>query len=104
MSNPAWISRLQNKWGLANATQVILVLLTFTLTGSTVVYLKKALFVWLGFNNSTSIWLKTVVYLLFVFPAYQVLILVFGSMLGQYKFFWAKEKKLLQFLRILKKD
>lgn len=32
----------------------------------------------------------------FVMPAYQVLLLVYGALLGQFYFFWEKEKKLLR--------
>jgi hypothetical protein len=41
---------------------------------------------------------------LFVFPAYQILILVYGFLLGQFDFFWQKEKKLLQRIGVLSKE
>jgi hypothetical protein len=94
-----YLHRLQTKWDVKSFSQIILILLTFTLTGTTVVYLRKWLFATLGFTTDTSIWLKTLTYILFVFPAYQLLILIYGSLLGQRNFFWAKEKKLFNFLK-----
>jgi hypothetical protein len=94
-----YLHRLQTKWGVTSISQVILILLTFTLTGSTVVYLRKWFFATLGFTSDTPILLKTLTYILFVFPAYQLLILVYGSLLGQWSFFWVKEKKLFNFLK-----
>ena len=90
---------LQTKWGVTSISQVVLILLAFTLTGSTVVYLRKWFFAILGFTSDTPIWLKTLTYILFVFPAYQLLILVYGSLLGQWNFFWTKEKKLFYFFK-----
>jgi hypothetical protein len=91
-----WLSRLQTKWELDSVAQVLIILLVFSLTGSTVVFLRKALFGWLGFGETTAWWVKTIAYLLFVFPAYQLLLLGYGALLGQFRFFWNKEKKLLQ--------
>jgi hypothetical protein len=96
----SFIDRMKAKWKLDNGFQVIMVLLTFTLTGSTVVYIRKWLFAWLGYNELTPFWLKTITYLAFIFPAYQILILVYGTLLGQFKFFWEKEKKLVQFIKL----
>lgn len=88
------LQKLKNKWGLQSLMQVVAVLAVFTLTGSTVVYIRKFLFVGLGFDETTPFWLKTVTYLLFVMPFYQVLLLTYGFLLGQFTFFWKKEKKL----------
>ena len=91
-----WLAQLQSKWELNSITQVLIVLLVFSLTGSTVVFLRKALFGWVGFDETTSMWLKTITYIAFVMPAYQLLLLGYGALFGQFRFFWNKEKKLLQ--------
>jgi hypothetical protein len=96
---PNFLVKMQQRWQVENLWQVGLILLTFTLTGSTVVYLRKGLFYVLGYNGETAFWLKAITYLLFIFPAYQSLILVYGSLLGQFKFFWEKEKKLFLFIK-----
>lgn len=90
-----FLSRLQAKWELSSALQVVIVLLVFSLTGSTVVIIRKAFFGWIGFDEHTSMWLKTITYIAFIMPAYQILLLIYGSLFGQFRFFWNKEKKLL---------
>ena len=95
----SWLARLQSKWELNSVAQVLIVLLVFSLTGSTVVFLRKALFGWVGFDEMTPWWLKTITYLVFVMPAYQVLLLAYGALFGQFRFFWNKEKKLLKRLQ-----
>lgn len=96
-----WMARLQEKWALESAWQVIAVLITFSLAGSSVVFFRKQLFWLLGYDQDTALWLKTVTYILFIFPTYQVLLLAYGFLLGQFSFFWQKEKKL--FFWIVKK-
>jgi hypothetical protein len=88
------MERLKLKWGLKSSLQVLLVLLTFSLAGSSVVVLRKWYFGALGFDEHTAFWIKALAYVVFMFPAYQLLILAYGSLLGQFRFFWEKEKKL----------
>jgi hypothetical protein len=38
----------------------------------------------------------TPIRLLIIFPLYQVLLVVIGFLLGEFKFFWAFEKKMLK--------
>jgi hypothetical protein len=89
------MQRLKEKWGITSNLQIILILITFSLAGSSVIVLKGWYFNFLGFTEETSFWLKAPAYLAFIFPAYQLLILTYGTLLGQFKFFWNKERKLL---------
>lgn len=95
-SNASFLYRLMQKWQLQSISQVLLVLLTFTCAGSTVVWLRGLLFESLGFGEETELGIKILAYLVFVFPAYQVLILAYGFVLGQFDFFWRKEKQLFR--------
>ncbi|WP_017729981.1 DUF6787 family protein [Nafulsella turpanensis] len=91
----SFLNKLKAKWQLDSLVQVLAVLAVFALTGSTVVYIRKFLFAFLEFGEATPFWLKAVTYILFVFPAYQLLLLAYGFLLGQFRFFWEKEKKML---------
>jgi hypothetical protein len=90
----SFLVKLKEKWGLKSLFQVIMILLVFSLTGMTVVLIRPVLFKWFGFNDQTPFFIKSVTYILLIFPLYQILILVFGGLLGQFSFFWEKEKKL----------
>jgi hypothetical protein len=91
--------KLKTKWGIENNWQIVVIIMVFSLAGSSVVFLRKAYFNLLGFDANTSFWLKTIAYLLFIFPAYQVTLLAFGTLLGQFRFFWAKEKAMFKALK-----
>jgi len=89
-----YLEKLKNKWGLQSFKQVLKVLLVFTFAGSTAVLLKKYYFLALGFDAETAFWLKTLAYIVFLFPAYQILLLAYGFLLGEFDFFWQKERKM----------
>jgi len=92
------ISRLKKKWGVNSALRVILIMIVFSLTGMTVVLVRPIVFSSFGFNEHTPFGIKAITYILLIFPMYQILILVYGALLGQFSFFWEKEKKLIRFL------
>ena len=94
-----WVAKLKTRWGLTTNVQVALVLLTFACTGSTVAFLRRTIFEVLGIGEETHWALKTVIYLVVVFPLYQVLILVYGAIFGQFAFFWNYEKKMISRFR-----
>jgi hypothetical protein len=98
--NQSTISRLKTKWGVKSAIRVVLILIVFSLTGMTVVLARPVIFSAFGFDESTPFLIKTITYILLIFPMYQILILVYGAMLGQFAFFWEKEKKLVKLLTI----
>jgi hypothetical protein len=97
-NKPMWLLRLQKKWGVETIRQVLIILVIFTLAGSSIVVLRKGLFYLLDYDETTPFWLKTVTYLVFVFPAYQCLLLTYGFLLGQFNFFWEKEKKMFRWV------
>jgi len=96
IQNQSFLERLKEKWGLKSLTQVIMILLIFSLTGMTVVLIRPIIFNWFNYDQETPFWIKTVTYVLLIFPMYQFLILVYGALLGQFSFFWEKEKKLFR--------
>jgi len=79
------LGRLQAKWGLT-WWRVIAVLLAFSLAGSTTVLLKTPV-TGLVLAPDTPQWQQWLVYLVVMVPLYQVLLLGYGTLLGQYAFF-----------------
>jgi len=98
----SWLTRLQNRWKLDSLWQVLLVLLVFSCTGFTILYIKQPVFWLLGITTNTPLVWRIVIYLLTILPAYQITLLFYGFIFGQFKFFWAFEKKMLTRMRILK--
>ena len=83
---------LKERWGVG-PWGVIAILLAFALTGTTVVWIKTPILDAILPANSPT-WTRWVTYLLVVFPLYQIMLLAYGALLGQFSFFWKKEKAL----------
>jgi hypothetical protein len=95
-----WIDNLKQRWNLNSAGQVIIVLIVFACTGTTVLLIKKPLFEY-WFPDSGKPWWATVAYYILILPAYNILLLAYGFVFGQFRFFWEFEKRF--FSRIIAK-
>ncbi len=70
--------------------EVVIILVVFSLAGFSILYVKKPAYSALSMERDSPLWLKVLVALLI----YQVLLLFYGTVLGQFRFFWEKEKRL----------
>ncbi len=93
-----WIQTLKTKWKIKSNWDFCLIMLTFSLSGMMSVFMRKAVFQLFGLTPATPLWVKVCVYIPIFFPLYQAGLLAFGLLLGQFAFFWEKEKKLLQWI------
>lgn len=90
---PGFIQRLQQKWNLKNAGQVMIVLLVFACTGFSVMFLKKPITEWIYSDPEIDKTLFSILYWLLILPVYNLLLLFYGFLFGQFKFFWEFEKR-----------
>jgi len=108
-----YIKRLKKKWNITSNLQLVLIFIVFGLTGSMSVKVAKPLLDFLSIHPETfqrfwgGLLLYWVIRITIIFPAYQVLLLLFGALFFQFKFFWEFEKKILKrigFKRFFKAD
>lgn len=92
MPTPTWIEKLRLRWKVDSVWQVIIILVVFACTGFSVYFLKKPILKFLGNQEETV--LAKVLYYLFILPLYNLLLLGYGFIFGQFNFFWAFEKKM----------
>jgi Na+-driven multidrug efflux pump len=92
MPTPSWIEKLKQKWNLGSAWQVVIVLVVFACTGFTVLFIKKPLLRFLAGAEGDTV-LASVLYYLLILPVYNVLLLAYGFLFGQFSFFWEFEKR-----------
>lgn len=98
-----WINKLQEKWGLTSIKQVIIILIVFACTGFTVLLIKPLVSDYVTDNGTTNEWFK-IVYWILIFPFYNMILLTYGFLFGQFDFFWAYEKKMMNRFRRKKND
>ena len=92
---------MQTKWELKSLWQVIVVLIVFSLTGPTVAYLAKPFLNFIS-NGGDTEWWMWLIYILISIPVYNVILLFYGFLLGQFAFFWKYEQKVLKRFRFKK--
>ena len=97
------INKLKKKWGIQNNFQFWLIFGIFGLSGTSTLFVKIPLYAMLGITESTDLWIKIVIYITAITPAYFVLLLIYGSIFGQFRFFWAFTKKFFGRFAFLKK-
>src|SRR5688500_18425586 len=90
-----WIEKLKKRWNLSSAWQVVDVLLVFACTGCTILFIKKPLLNWLAGEQGDST-LATVFYYIFILPLYNIILLGYGFVFGQFRFFWEFEKRFME--------
>jgi ferrochelatase len=81
------IDFLKRRWGVTSPYQVAVIFLVFAITGMLSVYVSRFVFEILHLTKEDPFWLRAVVYIVTVLPAYQVILLTVGTIFGQHKFF-----------------
>lgn len=90
------MNRFKEKWGITSNFQLAIILLVFSITGSVAVWVAKPVLDLVGLDKEAlSPWVFWPIRIFIIFPIYQVLIVLIGAIFGQFKFFWAFEKKML---------
>lgn len=92
MEQASWMERLKQRWKLGSALQVVVVLVVFACTGFTVLFIKKPILNFLAGDEGNST-LASVLYYIFILPLYNVVLLAYGFLFGQFNFFWEFEKR-----------
>jgi hypothetical protein len=88
---------LEKRWILNYRWEMIRVFIVFAVTGSSSMYIGRPIMKWMGISQenlgSVLYWfLFIVIGLIF----YQILLVTYGWLFGQFKFFWEFEKKMLK--------
>ncbi|MEJ2596157.1 MAG: prolipoprotein diacylglyceryl transferase [bacterium] len=79
--------KLKKRWGIENDWQVAIILLVFALTGFTFLYVRPWIDRLFGLSPEDAFWLKALVFIVILLPVYNILLIIWGTLLGQYKFF-----------------
>lgn len=70
-----------------------MILVVFACTGFTILFVKNPILDFFGVERGGErSFINTVLYLILVLPLYQIFLLIYGFIFGQFKFFWEKEK------------
>lgn len=89
--NKSWLQKLEKRWGVSKS-QVFIILLVFACTGFTIMFLKRPIVDFFTEDGSKSLTFSIIYYIL-ILPVYNIFLLIYGFIFGQFKFFWEFEKR-----------
>lgn len=98
--------KLENKWIVTYKWEMIRIFIVFAITGSSSAMIGKPIMTFVGITKENlNPFVYWTLYIIIGLVFYQLLLVFFGWLFGQFQFFWEFEKKMLQkmgFKRFLK--
>ena len=88
--------KLEKKWIVKERWEIIRIFLVFAVTGSSSVFIVRPLLDTLHLKEHLNGVLYVIVYTTIVMFFYQILLVFYGWLFGQFDFFWSFEKKMLR--------
>ena len=92
------MEKLKARWNIQDNWQLTVIFIVFAITGSTAAKFAGPLVEYLGITKERGAFIYWPARILLIFPIYQVLLVFFGWLFGEFKFFWNFEKKMLRAL------
>ena len=86
-----FVDKLKKKWNISSTADFVLIMLVFSLAGLGVSFSRRRIFVLLGLNHAAW-WINVIAWLILIVPLYQLSTLFFSIFLGQFSFFWERQK------------
>ncbi|WP_139854842.1 DUF6787 family protein [Aequorivita sinensis] len=90
------MKKLKVRWNVESNTQLYIIFLVFAITGSSAAKLAAPVTEFFGISKEMGWYVYWPFRILIIFPIYQVLLVFFGWIFGQFNFFWTFEKKMLR--------
>ena len=95
------MQKLLHAFKATSLLHLVIIFIVFGITGSAAVFLAEPILHYFNISSITLLpWLYWPLRILIIFPIYQCLLIVLGTLFGQFKYFWALEKKFLNRLGI----
>ncbi len=89
--------KLEKKWALNYRWEMIRVFMVFAVTGSSSLFIGRPVIKLLGITKENlNLTLYWILFVIIGMIFYQILLVFFGWLFGQFQFFWEFEKKMLR--------
>lgn len=91
------MNKLMSRWNITSRKDLAIIFFVFSITGSSSVFVGRPILKFLGLtlDNVPEI-LYYPMFIMSSFIFYQIFLVMFGWLFGQFQFFWNMEKKLLK--------
>ena len=92
------LKKIKERWGITSNFQIVIIFIVFGITGTVSAYISGPLSDIIISENDLHWSIKLLIRILVLTPIYQVLLLFFGYIFYQYRFFYNFVKKFMSFL------
>ena len=90
------MEKIRNFFKVESNYQLFIVNLVFAVTGTLAVYFAGTIIIFGGLNeNSINPIFYWIFRILLLIPVYQFLLIIVGTLFGEFSYFWEMEKKIL---------
>ena len=89
------MDKLKNLFRVSSTYQLIVVFIVFGITGSMSLVISEYISVFFNLDN-------IILSIIFVLVIYQVLLIIIGTLFGEFDYFWEMEKKILSRFKLKK--
>jgi hypothetical protein len=89
------MKKLKERWGITTIYQLLLIIVVFAINGSLSARISSYLMTFIGINDDNTHWFIYYLLLVLVLPIYPFLLMGFGYLFGQSKFFFPFGKRML---------
>jgi len=90
------MEKIRNLFKVESNYQLFIVNLVFAVTGTLAIYFAGTILLFVGLNeNSTHPIFYWTFRILLLIPVYQFLLIIIGTLFGEFSYFWEMEKKIL---------
>ena len=91
------MSTLKKRWGITSNLQVAVIFFIFSITGSSSLFVARPFITIIGITKDNLPYAGYIIlYVLISFVSYQIMLVSFGWLFGQFDFFWKMEKKMIK--------
>ncbi len=98
MSLRNFVNKIKIKYDIPSDWDVALIFTVYSMAGMGAAFSRRLLFALTGLGHA-PLWLQIVVSICVFIPLYQLSTLFFGTLLGQFSFFWKRQKQLAKAFR-----
>jgi hypothetical protein len=94
------LKKLKKRWNIETNWELFVIFLVFAITGSSATKFATPITEFIGINREMGGFVYWSIRILIIFPVYQLLLVFYGWLFGEFEFFWKFEKKMIRNLKL----
>lgn len=94
------MKKLKERWNIESNWRLTVIFIVFSITGSSAAKFAGPITAFLGISKELDWYVYWPIRIIIIFPVYQLLLVFFGWLFGEFEFFWRFEKKMLRSMKL----